>query len=96
MSVPKAVAMELPVQPGRTAPSRDPMAGGRDTGCRTAPTGCPMDGARTRHAAEVAAPAGSGADRFASNLPDWRLILSTGAAAVAPRFNAGLWSVRRG
>ena len=69
MSAPKDVAKRLPVHFGRTAPPRDPNAGWRDVGCKVAPTGWPVDDAKTRHAAGFEALAKAGAARCISNLP---------------------------
>ena len=69
MSAPNGIAPQLPAHLGRSAPSRGPMAGWRNIGCRETPNGWPTDDKKTRHAAEIEALAEAGATGSISDLP---------------------------
>ncbi len=68
MSAPNGIAPQLPAHLGRSAPSRGPMAGWRNIGCRETPNGWPTDDKKTRHAAEIEALAEAGVAGSTSNL----------------------------
>ena len=66
MTVPKDAARQLPVHLGGIAPSREPVAGCRDSGFRATPEGWPMDDTKPWHSAGFEALAEAGAAGFIS------------------------------